>query len=135
MALFLHQGNVTFSCSEPQLVAVTFLSSSSSFLSFPAPTSSPDVLSVRLQFRTWNPDGLLLSSRLASDPEQHYLLLRISSGRLRLTHHTSDLKTLEVSIGKPISSLLPHHSDLMSLLRGIVFSDEVKGDKIGKQRC
>ncbi|XP_053353354.1 contactin-associated protein-like 5 isoform X1 [Clarias gariepinus] len=105
-------GNVTFSCSEPQLVAVTFMSSSSSFLSFPAPAPSPDGLSVRLQFRTWNPDGLLLSSRLASDGEQHYLLLHISSGRLRLTHHTSDLKTLEVSIGQRVNDGLWHSVSL-----------------------
>lgn len=81
-------------------MAVTFLSSSSSFLSFPALVPSLDGLSVRLQFRTWNPDGLLLSSRLAAGPEQRYLLLRISGGRLRLTHHTADMKTLEVSTGK-----------------------------------
>uniref|UniRef100_A0A4W4H9P2 Contactin associated protein-like 5a n=1 Tax=Electrophorus electricus TaxID=8005 RepID=A0A4W4H9P2_ELEEL len=81
-------GNVTFSCSEPQLVAATFLSSSSSFLSLPAPLPTLEGLSVRLQFRTWNPDGLLLSSQL------------ISSGRLRLTHQTSSLKTSEVSTGK-----------------------------------
>ncbi|GAA6095802.1 contactin-associated protein-like 5 isoform X2 [Tachysurus ichikawai] len=105
-------GNVTFSCSEPQLVAVTFLSSSSSFLSFPAPVPSLDGLSVRLQFRTWNPDGLLLSSRLASDPEQRYLLLRISSGRLRLTHHASDLKTPEVSTGQRVNDGLWHSVSL-----------------------
>ncbi|KAI4878498.1 hypothetical protein NFI96_008358 [Prochilodus magdalenae] len=95
--IFVLVGNVTFSCSEPQLVAATFLSSSSSFLSLPAPAPTLEGLSVRLQFRTWNPDGLLLSARLASDQEPCYLLLQISSGRLRLTHHTSDLKTSEVS--------------------------------------
>ncbi|XP_062861472.1 contactin-associated protein-like 5 [Trichomycterus rosablanca] len=105
-------GNVTFSCSEPQLVAVTFLSSSSSFLSYPALASSTDGLSVRLQFRTWNPDGLLLSSQLASHPEHHYLILRISSGRLRLTHHTSDLKTLEVSTGQRVNDGLWHSVSL-----------------------
>uniref|UniRef100_A0A668AK63 Contactin associated protein-like 5a n=1 Tax=Myripristis murdjan TaxID=586833 RepID=A0A668AK63_9TELE len=57
-------GNVTFSCSEPQLVACTFLSSSSSFLSLPAAASAMGGFSVRFQFRTWNPDGLLLSTRL-----------------------------------------------------------------------
>uniref|UniRef100_A0AAR2LGA1 Contactin associated protein-like 5a n=1 Tax=Pygocentrus nattereri TaxID=42514 RepID=A0AAR2LGA1_PYGNA len=95
-------GNVTFSCSEPQLVAATFLSSSSSFLSLPAPAPTLEGLSVRLQFRTWNPDGLLLSTRMVSEEEPCYLLLQISSGRLRLTHHTSDLKTSEVSTGKSV---------------------------------
>uniref|UniRef100_A0AAR2LKQ4 Contactin associated protein-like 5a n=1 Tax=Pygocentrus nattereri TaxID=42514 RepID=A0AAR2LKQ4_PYGNA len=98
----IYSGNVTFSCSEPQLVAATFLSSSSSFLSLPAPAPTLEGLSVRLQFRTWNPDGLLLSTRMVSEEEPCYLLLQISSGRLRLTHHTSDLKTSEVSTGKSV---------------------------------
>ncbi|TSM60558.1 Contactin-associated protein like 5-2 [Bagarius yarrelli] len=107
-------GNVTFSCSEPQLVAVTFPNSDSSFLSFPAPAPSLDGFSVRLQFRTWNPDGLLLSCRLASDPERRYLLLSISSGRLQLTHHTTDLKTLEVSTGQRVNDGLWHSVSLSS---------------------
>uniref|UniRef100_A0AAR2KQN2 Contactin associated protein-like 5a n=1 Tax=Pygocentrus nattereri TaxID=42514 RepID=A0AAR2KQN2_PYGNA len=101
-------GNVTFSCSEPQLVAATFLSSSSSFLSLPAPAPTLEGLSVRLQFRTWNPDGLLLSTRMVSEEEPCYLLLQISSGRLRLTHHTSDLKTSEVSTGQRVNDGLWH---------------------------
>uniref|UniRef100_A0AAR2J495 Contactin associated protein-like 5a n=1 Tax=Pygocentrus nattereri TaxID=42514 RepID=A0AAR2J495_PYGNA len=101
-------GNVTFSCSEPQLVAATFLSSSSSFLSLPAPAPTLEGLSVRLQFRTWNPDGLLLSTRMVSEEEPCYLLLQISSGRLRLTHHTSDLKTSEVSTGKSVIGPVLH---------------------------
>uniref|UniRef100_A0A671PPZ8 Contactin-associated protein-like 5 n=1 Tax=Sinocyclocheilus anshuiensis TaxID=1608454 RepID=A0A671PPZ8_9TELE len=82
-------GNVTFSCSEPQLVAATFQSSSSSFLLLPAPALILEDLSVRLQFRTWNLDGLLLSSPLISGQEPRYLILQISSGRLHLTHQTS----------------------------------------------
>uniref|UniRef100_A0AAY4AYS3 Contactin-associated protein-like 5 n=1 Tax=Denticeps clupeoides TaxID=299321 RepID=A0AAY4AYS3_9TELE len=58
-------GNVTFSCSEPQLVAATFLSSSGSFLSLAAPPpSAVEGLSVRFQFRTWNGDSLLFSGQL-----------------------------------------------------------------------
>lgn len=53
---------------------------------------------MRLQFRTWNSDGLLLSARLAPEPQS--LVLQISSGRLHLTHRTSALKTSEVSTGK-----------------------------------
>uniref|UniRef100_A0A8C1KM99 Contactin associated protein-like 5a n=1 Tax=Cyprinus carpio TaxID=7962 RepID=A0A8C1KM99_CYPCA len=85
----IYSGNVTFSCSEPQLVAATFQSSSSSFLSLPAPAQILEGFSVRLQFRTWNPDGLLLSSPLISGQEPRYLILQISSGRLHLTHQTS----------------------------------------------
>uniref|UniRef100_A0A8D3DNH4 Contactin associated protein-like 5a n=1 Tax=Scophthalmus maximus TaxID=52904 RepID=A0A8D3DNH4_SCOMX len=76
-------GNVTFSCSQPQLVACTFLSSSSSFLSLPSAAAAARGVSVRFQFRTWNPDGLLLSAPL--NPEPQRLELRISGGQLHLT--------------------------------------------------
>uniref|UniRef100_A0A6Q2WY90 Contactin associated protein-like 5a n=1 Tax=Esox lucius TaxID=8010 RepID=A0A6Q2WY90_ESOLU len=91
-------GNVTFSCSEPQLVSTTFLSSSSSFLSLRATASSLGGFAVRFRFRTWNPDGLLLSTRLALEPQR--LELQISNSRLRLTHHTSAQQKEEVSTGE-----------------------------------
>ncbi|XP_052004183.1 contactin-associated protein-like 5 isoform X2 [Xyrauchen texanus] len=101
-------GNVTFSCSEPQLVAATFQSASSSFLSLPAPAPVLEGPSVRLQFRTWNPDGLLLSSPLISAQEPQYLILQISSGRLHLTHQTSTLKMSDVSAGQRVNDGLWH---------------------------
>uniref|UniRef100_A0A672V786 Contactin associated protein family member 5 n=1 Tax=Strigops habroptila TaxID=2489341 RepID=A0A672V786_STRHB len=52
-------GNVTFSCSEPQIVPITFLSTSQSYLLLPG-TPQIDGLSVSFQFRTWNKDGLFL---------------------------------------------------------------------------
>uniref|UniRef100_A0A4W5PZP3 Contactin associated protein-like 5a n=1 Tax=Hucho hucho TaxID=62062 RepID=A0A4W5PZP3_9TELE len=91
-------GNVTFSCSEPQLVSTTFLSSSSSFLSLPATQSASAGFAVHFQFRTWNPDGLLLSTQLALEPQR--LELQISNSRLRLTHHTSAQQKEEVSTGE-----------------------------------
>uniref|UniRef100_A0A3P8ZH66 Contactin associated protein-like 5a n=1 Tax=Esox lucius TaxID=8010 RepID=A0A3P8ZH66_ESOLU len=72
-------GNVTFSCSEPQLVSTTFLSSSSSFLSLRAMASSLGGFAVRFQFRTWNPDGLLLSTRLALEPQRLELVWQMLS--------------------------------------------------------
>ncbi|KAG7463835.1 hypothetical protein MATL_G00180870 [Megalops atlanticus] len=98
-------GNVTFSCSEPQLVATTFLSSSSSFLMLPA---QPVVegLSVRFQFRTWNRDGLLLSTQLDQDPER--LVLQIREGQLRLTHHRSAMQKSEISTGHSLNDGLWH---------------------------
>ncbi|XP_030641581.1 contactin-associated protein-like 5 [Chanos chanos] len=105
-------GNVTFSCSEPQLVAITFQSSIGSFLSLPALEPTLEGFSVRFQFRTWNPDGLLLSSNLAWKP--HRLVLQISSGRLRLTHQTSPLKTSEVSTGQRVNDGLWHSVSLRS---------------------
>uniref|UniRef100_A0A8C9XM79 Contactin associated protein family member 5 n=1 Tax=Sander lucioperca TaxID=283035 RepID=A0A8C9XM79_SANLU len=70
-------GNVTFSCSQPQLVSCTFLSSSSSFLSLPSAASATGGFSVRFQFRTWNPDGLLLAVQL--NPEPQRLEMQISN--------------------------------------------------------
>uniref|UniRef100_A0A8C2CCW8 Contactin associated protein-like 5 like n=1 Tax=Cyprinus carpio TaxID=7962 RepID=A0A8C2CCW8_CYPCA len=76
-------GNVTFSCSESSSVAVTFLSSTSSFLMLPADYSM-ESLSVRLQFRTWNQEGLLFSIPLSRDPDTINLLLQLSQARLLL---------------------------------------------------
>nr|XP_046219038.1 contactin-associated protein-like 5 [Oncorhynchus gorbuscha] len=105
-------GNVTFSCSEPQLVSTTFLSSSSSFLSLPATQSASAGFAVRFQFRTWNPDGLLLSTQLALEPQR--LQLQISNSRLRLTHHTSAQQKEEVSTGHRVNDGLWHSVSLSS---------------------
>ncbi|XP_014028887.1 contactin-associated protein-like 5 [Salmo salar] len=105
-------GNVTFSCSEPQLVSTTFLSSSSSFLSLPATQSASAGFAVRFQFRTWNPDGLLLSTQLSLEPQR--LDLQISNSRLRLTHHTSAQQKEEVSTGHRVNDGLWHSVSLSS---------------------
>ncbi|CAB1346973.1 unnamed protein product [Coregonus sp. 'balchen'] len=105
-------GNVTFSCSEPQLVSTTFLSSSSSFLSLPAMPSASGGFTVRFQFRTWNPDGLLLSTRLPLEPQR--LELHISNSRLRLTHHMSAQQKEEVSTGHRVNDGLWHSASLSS---------------------
>ncbi|KAL0963898.1 hypothetical protein UPYG_G00315090 [Umbra pygmaea] len=108
-------GNVTFSCSEPQLVSTTFLSSSRSFLSLQATPSVLGGFVVRFQFRTWNPDGLLLSTPLALEPQR--LELQISNSRLRLTHHTSAQQKEEVSTGHRVNDGLWHSVSLSS--RGV----------------
>uniref|UniRef100_A0A3P9QHD9 Contactin-associated protein-like 4 n=1 Tax=Poecilia reticulata TaxID=8081 RepID=A0A3P9QHD9_POERE len=60
-------GNTTFSCSEPVFVAVTF-TGSHSFLQLPVLTSwLSGVVSIALQFRTWNKAGLLLTFDLQHD--------------------------------------------------------------------
>eukprot|EP00073_Rattus_norvegicus_P052063 XP_017454447.1 PREDICTED: contactin-associated protein like 5-2 isoform X2 [Rattus norvegicus] len=74
-------GNVTFSCSEPQIVPITFVNSRSSYLFLPG-TPQIDGLSVSFQFRTWNEDGLLLSTELSEGSGT--LLLILESGTLRL---------------------------------------------------
>ncbi|XP_037644935.1 contactin-associated protein-like 5 [Sebastes umbrosus] len=103
-------GNVTFSCSQPQLVACTFLSSSSSFLSLPSAASASGGFSVRFQFRTWNPDGLLLSVQL--NPEPHRLELQINNSRLQLTLHSSGRVKSEASAGHRVNDGLWHSVSL-----------------------
>ncbi|KAK5610554.1 hypothetical protein CRENBAI_003191 [Crenichthys baileyi] len=88
-------GNVTFSCSPPQLVACTLLSSSSSFLSLPSAAPPTGEFTVRFQFRTWNPDGLLLSVQLNPSPQK--LELQISNSWLHLTLHSTGRQRSEVS--------------------------------------
>uniref|UniRef100_A0A8C4Z375 Contactin associated protein-like 5a n=1 Tax=Gadus morhua TaxID=8049 RepID=A0A8C4Z375_GADMO len=108
-------GNVTFSCSEPQQAAATFLSSSASFLSLPATVAAAaaavaggtgGAFSLRFQFRTWNADGLLLSVRLAPEPQR--VELQISGSRLRLTLHTSAQQKSQVSTGEGLNDGLWH---------------------------
>uniref|UniRef100_A0A671Z2V1 Contactin associated protein family member 5 n=1 Tax=Sparus aurata TaxID=8175 RepID=A0A671Z2V1_SPAAU len=103
-------GNVTFSCSQPQLVACTFVSSGSSFLSLPSAASATGGFSVRFQFRTWNPDGLLLSVQL--NPEPQRLELQISNSRLYLTLHNSGRQKSEVSAGHRVNDGLWHSVSL-----------------------
>uniref|UniRef100_A0A8C4EL35 Contactin associated protein-like 5a n=1 Tax=Dicentrarchus labrax TaxID=13489 RepID=A0A8C4EL35_DICLA len=106
----IHSGNVTFSCSQPQLVACTFLSSSSSFLSLPSAASATGGFSVRFQFRTWNPDGLLLFVQLSPEPQR--LVLQISNSRLYLTLHSSGRQKSEVSAGHRVNNGLWHSVSL-----------------------
>uniref|UniRef100_A0A8C1QDS9 Contactin associated protein-like 5b n=1 Tax=Cyprinus carpio TaxID=7962 RepID=A0A8C1QDS9_CYPCA len=93
-------GNVTFTCSEPQLVSATFLSSSSSFLSLPLDAAT-ETLSVTFQFQTWNREGMLLSAWLRRESER--LLLLLVHGQLRLTHHRSALQSSDIVIGQALS--------------------------------
>lgn len=96
---FLYKGNVTFSCSESSSVAVTFLSSAGSFLALPMDYRTED-LSVRLQFRTWNQEGLLFSVQLSHDPDLVNLLLQLSQARLLLTLSREQLHSAQVFSGK-----------------------------------
>ncbi|KAM4558199.1 contactin-associated protein-like 5 isoform 1-T1 [Odontesthes bonariensis] len=99
-------GNVTFSCSQHQVVACTFLSSSSSFLSLPSAAPTAGEFSVGFQFRTWNPDGLLLSVQLSPSPQKLELL--ISNSWLHLTLHSAGRQRTEVSAGRRVNDGLWH---------------------------
>lgn len=96
--LHLSQGNVTFSCSEPVFVAMTF-TSPESFLCLPGVTEpSSTGASVGLQFRTWNKAGLLLTFDLPKHGGTVWLYL--SRARLHLQIHKSGRAPLELSAGQ-----------------------------------
>lgn len=95
LVFIVFQGNVTFSCSEPPIVPITFVNSSSSFLLLPG-TPRINGLSVSFQFRTWNKDGVLLSTELSEGSGT--LLLSLEGGILRLliqktTQHVAEILT------------------------------------------
>ncbi|XP_057567733.1 contactin-associated protein-like 4 isoform X6 [Hippopotamus amphibius kiboko] len=75
-----HEGNVSFSCSQPQSVPVTFLSPRS-YLALPG-FSGEDEVSATFQFQTWNKAGLLLFVELQL--VSGGLLLLLNDGKLKL---------------------------------------------------
>ncbi|KTF81564.1 hypothetical protein cypCar_00012130 [Cyprinus carpio] len=111
-------GNVTFSCSESSSVAVTFLSSTGSFLMLPADYSM-ESLSVRLQFRTWNQEGLLFSVPLSLDPDPINLLLQLSQARLLLSLSGGQQNSAQVLSGQNLNDGQWHS-----------IAVEVKGQKV-----
>ncbi|XP_037228520.1 contactin-associated protein-like 4 [Falco rusticolus] len=76
-------GNMSFSCLEPQVVPVTFLSSNS-YLALPG-TPEQDEVFVSFQFRTWNKEGLLLSTKLHEASGGFFLYL--SDGKVKISLH------------------------------------------------
>uniref|UniRef100_A0A8C2TML5 Contactin associated protein family member 5 n=1 Tax=Coturnix japonica TaxID=93934 RepID=A0A8C2TML5_COTJA len=98
-------GNVTFFCSEPQIVPITFVSSSRSYLLLPG-TPQIDGLSVSFQFRTWNKDGLLLSTELSENSGS--LLVYLHGGRLTLLIQKVAEDPVEISEGTNLHDGLWH---------------------------
>uniref|UniRef100_A0A3B4GFW4 Contactin-associated protein-like 4 n=1 Tax=Pundamilia nyererei TaxID=303518 RepID=A0A3B4GFW4_9CICH len=107
------QGNVTFSCAEPVSVAVTF-TDSHSFLQLPGLTSwSTGLVSVTLQFRTWNKGGLLLTFGL---PQQDgTVFLYLSQARLRLQISKAGRSSLDLSAGSGLNDGQWHYVELKNL--------------------
>uniref|UniRef100_A0A669DGA3 Contactin associated protein like 3 n=1 Tax=Oreochromis niloticus TaxID=8128 RepID=A0A669DGA3_ORENI len=103
-------GNVTFSCAEPVSVAVTF-TDSHSFLQLPGLTSwSTGLVSVTLQFRTWNKGGLLLTFGL---PQQDgTVFLYLSQARLRLQITKAGRSSLDLSAGSGLNDGQWHYVEL-----------------------
>uniref|UniRef100_A0A674HSA9 Contactin associated protein family member 5 n=1 Tax=Taeniopygia guttata TaxID=59729 RepID=A0A674HSA9_TAEGU len=98
-------GNVTFSCSEPQIVPITFVSTSRSYLLLPG-TAQIDGLSVSFQFRTWNKDGLLLFTELSEN--SGHLLVYLRGGRLMLLIQKETENPVEISEGTNLHDGLWH---------------------------
>ncbi|XP_059136413.1 contactin-associated protein like 5-1-like isoform X3 [Peromyscus eremicus] len=101
----IYSGNVTFSCSEPQIVPVTFVNSRSSYLLLPG-TPQIDGLSVSFQFRTWNSDGLLLSTELSEGSGT--LMLMLEGGTLRLLIKKEAGHGTEILTGSDLNDGLWH---------------------------
>ncbi|XP_029683615.1 contactin-associated protein-like 5 isoform X2 [Takifugu rubripes] len=105
-------GNVTFSCAEPGSVAVMF-TDSQSFLQLPGLTSwSSGILSLALQFRTWNKAGLLLTFELPQQKGSVWLYL--NDTRLRLRVSKADGTHLELSAGSGLNDGQWHSVELNS---------------------
>ncbi|CAM4557568.1 unnamed protein product [Lepidochelys olivacea] len=93
-------GNISFSCSEPQMVPVTFLSSSS-YLALPG-TSGQDEVSISFQFRTWNKEGLLLSSKLHQTSGG--LLLYLSDGKVKMSIYKPGKAQSDITAGAGLNN-------------------------------
>ncbi|KAM9508715.1 contactin-associated protein-like 4 isoform 3-T3 [Guaruba guarouba] len=93
-------GNVSFSCSEPQVVPVTFLSPSS-YLALPA-TSGQDGAFVSFQFRTWNKEGLLLSNKVHQDSSG--FLLYLSDGKVKISLHKPGKALSDITAGAGLNN-------------------------------
>uniref|UniRef100_A0A8C7EX76 Contactin-associated protein-like 3 n=1 Tax=Neovison vison TaxID=452646 RepID=A0A8C7EX76_NEOVI len=92
-------GNVSFSCSHPQIVPVTFLSSRS-YLALPG-TIGEDKVSVTFQFRTWNRAGLLLTTQFQHGPVA--LVLVLNDGKLRLSLSQPGHPARDITAGAGLS--------------------------------
>ncbi|XP_038168794.1 contactin-associated protein-like 4 isoform X6 [Arvicola amphibius] len=88
-------GNTSFSCSQPQSMPLTFLSTRS-YLALPA-SSKEEAVSASFQFRTWNKVGLLLFSELQL--VSGGLLLLLSDGKLKLNLYQPGKAASDITAG------------------------------------
>ncbi|XP_076987441.1 contactin-associated protein-like 3 isoform X2 [Tamandua tetradactyla] len=88
-------GNVSFSCSQPQTVPVTFLNSRS-YLVLPG-ISGEDRVSVTFQFRTWNRAGVLLTTQFQHGAGS--FVLGLDDGKLKLSLSQPGHATRNITAG------------------------------------
>uniref|UniRef100_A0A8D2JBN6 Contactin-associated protein-like 4 n=1 Tax=Varanus komodoensis TaxID=61221 RepID=A0A8D2JBN6_VARKO len=94
------QGNISFSCSEPPIIPVTFLNPNS-YLALPG-TSGQDDISINFQFRTWNNEGLLLSSKLYQTSGG--LLMYLSDGKVKLSFYKPGKAQSDITAGAGLNN-------------------------------
>ncbi|XP_043992637.1 contactin-associated protein-like 4 [Gambusia affinis] len=105
-------GNVTFSCSEPVFVAVTF-TGPRSFLRLPKDTGLHSAgVSLGLQFRTWDTEGLLLTFDLQKRDGTVWLHLR--DAKVHLHIHKAGRPPVELKAGSCLNDGQWHSVDLRS---------------------
>ncbi|KAG5841398.1 hypothetical protein ANANG_G00199090 [Anguilla anguilla] len=118
-------GNVTFACSERPDVPVTFMGTKS-YLQLSATAAAAgaeeeeeekDGLSVSLQFRTWNREGLLMTTELRQDSGTFWL--HIGEGKVRLRMGKSGRVLAELTAGSNLNDGQWHSVDL-AVARGLV---------------
>ncbi|XP_032062264.1 contactin-associated protein-like 4 isoform X1 [Aythya fuligula] len=93
-------GNISFLCLEPQVIPVTFLSSRS-YLALPG-TSGQEEISISFQFRTWNKEGLLLSSKVHRSSGG--FLLYLSDGKVKINLHKPGKTLSDISAGAGLNN-------------------------------
>ncbi|XP_063068838.1 contactin-associated protein-like 5 [Engraulis encrasicolus] len=95
----ISEGAVSFTCTEPIDVPVTF-SSPGSYLQLPLSVPSDD-LSVSLEFRTWNKAGLLLTFDLQQQAGSTWLYLRDTRARLQI--HKAGRVLIDITAGSGLN--------------------------------
>ncbi|XP_072246689.1 contactin-associated protein-like 4 [Leuresthes tenuis] len=119
------KGNVTFSCAEPVFVAMTF-TGPQSFLRLPGGTGLLSVgMSVGLQFRTWNKEGLLLTFDLQN--QEGTVWLYLSKAKLHLQIHKLGRAPLELQAGSALNDGQWHSVEMISGRGRLTVT--VKGDE------
>ncbi|NXV39123.1 CNTP4 protein, partial [Rissa tridactyla] len=93
-------GNMSFSCLEPRVVPVTFLNSGS-YLALPG-TSGQDEIFISFQFRTWNKEGLLLSSKLHQ--ASGGFLLYLNDGKVKISLHKPGKALNDITAGAGLNN-------------------------------
>uniref|UniRef100_A0A8B9ICJ6 Contactin associated protein family member 4 n=1 Tax=Anser brachyrhynchus TaxID=132585 RepID=A0A8B9ICJ6_9AVES len=93
-------GNISFLCLEPHVIPITFLSSRS-YLALPG-TSGQEEVSISFQFRTWNKEGLLLSSKLHRSSGG--FLLYLSDGKVKINLHKPGKAMSGISAGAGLNN-------------------------------